>query len=505
TATVRAVAGYDFVYLFEEIQGIEPQEGIQFQMDWTGFQPTHRQAPNHPYHKENAERGYGRYNWETIDQGNVSTQHGVSAGIGTDGELPFRLGPYQPWGAYIMLTSANFWDARANNAIGIFIDRANLWQDHEYAIWASSNKLQLRYFYAKGTLTWKSPLCTGTRSTGVAVYDHRKDIESMETLDKLASAPLKYRDGLTYRAKLSPMSHTMFLQNRFGTVDLDMVKDWVLEYPASAKRPPVIFSDGAIKTPNELEQRVFSAELTRDLMTQGTRQNAGFAPVPSRSIYGWFIDGYNRLYPKLNERQRERITAMYLMMAYTHGEEEYMPLKTMLSGHPNFLSDVKSAPPLFAFLFPEHPMAQEWADQFEKYLQLNTRYHTRPEVKSWNSHGGRWTENLGTYVWAALRPAMHAEFALRQSVDEKNRLAIPEIAQIGDWLVNALSAPFNGEDPQPYLGPDGKLPRHYWGMVTKENGPRRMHPPQGAHSARRMPPKSMWLLGRSLLNYDPLT
>jgi hypothetical protein len=193
------------------------------------------------------------------------------------------------------------------------------------------------------------------------------------------------------------------------------------------------------------------------------------------------------------------------MMAYTHGEEDYMPLKTMLSGHPNFLSDVKSAPPLFSFLFPDHPMAQEWADQFEKFLQLNTRYHTRPEVKNWDASGGRWTENLGTYVWAFLRPAMHAEFALRQSVDDKNRLAIPEIAEIGDWLVNALSAPFNGEDPKTYFGPDGRLPRHFWGMVTAENGPRRLHPPQGAHSARRMAPKAMWLLGRSLINYAPLT
>ncbi len=504
-ATVRAIAGYDFVQLFEEMEGITPDEGIHVRMDWTGYQPTHRQAPNHPYHKENPAPGYGRYNWETIDQGNVSTQHGVSAGIGADGELPFRLGPYQPWGAYVILTSANFWDERSNHAVGIFIDRVGQWQDHDYAIWASSNTLQVRYFYNNGLLSWRSPLSTGTRSTGLAVYDHRKDIQSMEALDKLASAPMKYRDGLTYRAKLSPMSHTMFLQNRHGTIDLDMVKDWVLDYPANAKRPPVLFSDGDIKSAAQLEQRIFSAELTRDLPTQGTRQNAGFAPVPSRSVYGWFIDGYNRFFPQLNERQRERLTAMYLMMAYTHGEEEYMPLRTMISGHPNFLSDVKSAPPLFAFLFPDHPMAGEWADQFEKFLELNTRYHTRPEVKSWDSRGGRWTENLGTYVWAFLRPAMHAEFALRQSVDGKNRLAMPGIAHIGDWLVNALSAPFNGEDPAFYVGPDGKIPRHYWGMVTAETGPRRVHPPQGAHSSRRMPPKSMWLLGRSLLNYDPLT
>jgi hypothetical protein len=504
TAHIKAVTGYDWVNVREEMAGFTAAENAHVEMDWTGFHPTHREAPNHPYQQPNPAPGYARYNWEKIDEGNIATQHGVTTGIARDGEFPFRLGPYQPWGAYVMLTSANFWDERRNDAVGIFIDRIEDWQDHEYAIWASSNTLQVRYFYRDGLLSWRWPLVTGTRSTGIAVYNHAEDVQTMEKLDTLASKPFRYRDGQTYKANLSPISHTLFLQNRYGTIDLDLVKDWVLSYRDGDKHAPVIFQTGQISTPQELERRVFSSELIRDLANQGTRQNAGFAPVPSRNIYGWFIDGFDRLYGQMDERERQRLTAAYLLLSYTHGEEDYMPMKTMLAGHPNFLSDVKSAPALFTFLFPQHPMAQEWADEFEKFLELNTRYHTRPDVTAWDSHGGRWTENLGTYVWAFLRPALRANYVLSHYVDGKNRFAIPQVSELGDWLVNALSAPFNGEDLKSKMGPDGKLEMHDWGIVTPANGPRRLHPPQGAHSARRMPPRSMWLLGTLLRNYDPL-
>ncbi len=302
---------------------------------------------------------------------------------------------------------------------------------------------------------------------------------------------------------MSPTSHVLFLQNRYGTLALDRVKDWVLEYPDAKRRPPVIFKGGDIHSADELERRILSSFVS-SLPTHGTRQNAGFGPVPSRQVYGWWIDAYNRLYPRMNERQKRRLTAMYLLMAYVHADEDYMPMKTMLSGHPNFLSDVKSVPVLMAFLFPEHPMAAEWADEFEKFLELNTRYHTRPPVPAWQASGGRWTENLGTYVWAFLRPAVRAAFLLHAHGDGKNRLVTPQMAQIGDWIVQAQSAPFAGEDPEHYRGPDGKLPTHYWGMVTGENGPRRLHPPQGAHSARRMAPKTVWLLGDLLRQYRPL-
>ncbi len=376
-ATIRVVSGQEFFRFAEQMQGLDRGDGVYLETAWTDFHPTHRQAPNHPYQPTpNELPGFGRYNWERIDEAMVGTQHGVSTGLEADGELPFRLGVYQPWGAYVTLTSANFWDERTGDAVGVFIDKAAAWQDHEYAVWSSSVTLQVRYFYQRGLngeselLRWRWPLITGGRSTAIAVYDHHKDIESMNEVEAM-SKPRRSVDGPKYQTALAPRSHTMFLQNRYGALDLDMVKDWVLEYGDDRRRPPVIFKEGLIKSADELEQRVIGASLTASLPVHGTRQNAGFAPVPSRQVYDWFVDGYNRFYPQMTERQKRRLTALYLLLAYVHHEEEYMPIRRMLAGHPNFLSDVKSVPAFMAFLFPEHPMAREWADQFEKFIELH--------------------------------------------------------------------------------------------------------------------------------------
>ncbi len=505
TARVRVVAGYDFVALGEEMEGLAEEDGIRWELSWTGFHPTHRQAPNHPYLPRTPnvkKRIYDTFRWERIDERFVSTQHGVSSGFSKEGELPFRLGAYQPWGAYVILNSATFWDDRTNEALGIFIDEANRWQDNTYAIWSSANRLQVRYYYAEGVLSWRWPLTTGSRSTGIAVYDHAEDIKAVDQLAKLSKG-FRHTDGLTYSVPLFPITHTMFLQNRYGTMDLDVVKDWLLEYPDTKRRPLNIFREGEIKTAAELERRIMTSSLAIGMMTSGTRQNAGFNPVASRSMYHSYTDAFCRLYPQMTPAQRQRLTAWYLMFGYTTAAEDLMPMRTMLAGHPNFLSDVKSVPALVAFLFPEHPMVKEWADQFERFVDLNTRYHVRPPVAKWESKGGRWTENLGTYVWAFLRPAVRAEFALRKYFDGKNRIANPGIAQIADWTLNALSAPFNGEEINRYKV-NGILPQHFWGIVTPDQAPRRLHPPQGAHSARRMPPRVMWWLGQSLRNYRPL-
>ena len=81
----------------------------------------------------------------------------------------------------------------------------------------------------------------------------------------------------------------------------------------------------------------------------------------------------------MSERQRKRLTAMYLFIAYVLAGNDFMPVIPMLAGHPNYLADVKSAAPAMSFLFPDHPMAAIWADQWQKCVALNTRYNTRPQ------------------------------------------------------------------------------------------------------------------------------
>ena len=506
-ARVQCNADFDFIRFEENMEAMKPGVHGAFTATWSGFPVTHRQAPNHPFPLPSAIRTYNDYAWERIDQGFPFPPAALP-----DGQLPFNLGIYQTWTAFHSDTSANFWSEHTNDALGVFIDKVALWQDHEYANHVESETLQVRYYYQDGRFSWKWPITRGNRSMCIAFYDHEKDKQAMRELEQ-AAQPVK-KDGFTYHGGRAYTSHAMFLQNRYGTLDLNCIKDWVLEYPDSGRCSPAIFSTGIVQSADELEQRVMTLEYVGTLPLLGTRENGGmgpipgrsivnFSPVPSRQIQGWWIDAFNRFSASMTERQRKRLTAMFLFIAYVHAGDDFMPLIPMLSGHPNFLADVKANPAAMAFLFPDHPMAREWADLWQKCVELNTRYNMRPTVEAWDAAGGRWTENLGTYVWAFLRPSLRTDFLLR-NFDGGERFLSPQLAEMADWLVHSLSAPFDGESAQAYYELQVLDGGHQWGAVAPGKGPQRVHPPQGAHSERRIPPRSLWYFGTCLRHYAPL-
>ncbi|HZL28675.1 MAG TPA: hypothetical protein VFC39_19275 [Acidobacteriaceae bacterium] len=518
-ASVQCDGGFDFVRLRENMDGLRPGARGAFTCDWTELNPTYRQAPNHPFPVPDKVLDYDEYVWERIDAPwhNLDARCGSSRPIYPEvmpsGELPIVLGIYQPApGNFLIANWANFWNEHANDALGVFIDNATEWRDHEYAYELESPALQVRTFYGDGKFSWKWPFARGCRSMCLAFYDHVKDKETMREL--LQNSQPVEKNGVAYQVPLGYTSHTLFLQNRYGTIDLNRVKDWVLEYPESSRRQAVIFTGGSAKEPAQLEQSVMTLPYVCTLPVTGARQMDGagplpgrgivnFSPVPSRRIEGSWIDGFNRLNAAMNERQRARLTAMYLFLAYVQGGDEFMPVVPMLSGHPNYLADVKFAPPAMSFLFPEHPMSSTWADMWQKCMELNTRYNTRAAVETWDADGGRWTEDIGTYVFAFLRPALRTAFLLRK-LDGVQRFATPQLAEMADWLVNALSAPYEGESPEGYRNMLKVDNGRSWGVVGPGEGPRRVYPPIGAHSERRMPPRSLWYLGTCLRQYAPM-
>lgn len=436
----------------------------------------------------------------------MDNQFGVVPGVDATGKMPVNLKTYEPWIDHASASFANFWGDSSPDAAAIFIDHMEQWQDHEYAIWRSSPRIAVDFVYANSTLHFIWKIVQGTRSTCIAFYDHAKDVETMSRLERgfKGSDP---SDG-QFRTSIFPCSYALELQNWCGTFNLDKAKGWQLTYPEHAALPKQIFEEVAYKNADDYYREVSGSEFQTQLALTGTRQLNGRAngafggPVGSREILESWIPGYQMFRSRLSQSQRRRIEAILLLVAYVHSGEDYMPLQRMLSGHPNFLSDVKSTPPGMSFLFPDHPDADAWADEWEAFLRLNTRYHTRPAVEAWDTRGGRWTENLGTYVWAFLRPASRAAFVLK-SRDGLQRLCTPQLVSMADWLVNALSAPFAGESPA-MMKRIAANRQHYWSMVSPSDGPRRVYPPVGAHAERRTTPRAMWYLGTALRNYSPL-
>jgi hypothetical protein len=503
SATVKCIQDYDFIELNEEATGIKKDDNVAWKMNWPDFHPTHRQAPNHPYGVATDKPGFARYNWETMDQKTLNYHLGVMPPEKEATKIPFEVGLYEPWPADRVVTSALFWDEKIDQSMGVFITDAAKWNDEDYGIWRSSKILTLTFYYGNNLLSWVYPVSAGTRATAISCYAHQKDIDFMNNLETLTK-PINDPFGFHVRTKISPLSYNHFLQNRYGTIHLDMVKDWVLTYPDSLPLQPVVFKTSKQKNAQGLAMAFLSDGYNSELTISGTRQNSGYGPTSSRQFTDSWLNSFNRLYPEMNKEQKARTAAMYLFQAYIAAGEEYMPMKYMLSGHPNFLADVKTIPALAGYQFPKHPEAVNWADQFEKYIDLNTHNHTRPSVKTWDAQGGRWTENLGTYVWAFLRPTLRTGYVLQQSENGRNRIAGADIASVGSWILNALSAPYDGESTDYYRDSTGKLEAHFWGIADKKDGPRRVHPPQGAHAERRKPPRSFWLLGTMLNNYDPL-
>ncbi len=498
-ATVECIAGMDFVRLVEDMEGLPHGMTGDFDFAWTGCNFAYRKSPNHPYNfPKKIAASYADYPWEPIAPAYMDTQFGVSSGIDPTGKLPFELRVYEPQYDVAAASFANFWGDGPSSA-AIFIDRSDLLEDHQYALWRSSSVLEVQFIYRKPTLHFVWKLARGSRSTCLSYYDHARDIEVMHKVEQAATVTPD--PTTTALIPLFGSSHALESQNWYGTLSLDKVKDWQLTYSDADPKP--LFQRSRFANAAAYYRFVAGAPFVSDLALTGVRHSDNFGPVSGRQILESWVPGYQIFQSQLTPAQRRNIEGILLLMAYVHAGEDFMPLERMLAGHPNFLSDVKSTPPGMAFLFPKHPQADTWADEWEAYLRMNTRYHTRPTVETWSAQGGRWTENLGTYVWAFLRPALRANYLLQQR-DGYQRFCTPHVVMLGDWLVNALSAPFAGETPA-VMKETEKQPTHYWGIVSPADGPRRVHPPMGAHSERRKPPRKMWYMATTLRNYSPLT
>lgn len=484
TATVRVLEGCDFVELSEEIAAPDGWSAT-WDLTWQGCSPTHRFSSAWPYSqdaRDHADPGSPeRHRWLGIDEPLVVGDSGEDPSFSGPGgserpatRMAFTVGPYAPSYAWAIRPHATFWDAASGDAMGVFVRDHARWEDHAYASWASADTLQIRFRH-DGELHWTWPLRTGTRRTGIAFYDHARDLEVLRGQD-LAARRVDPAHPAAHQT-----THVRHLHHWQGVLSLDRVKDWTLTY--TGKRPEPLCTEGELTTPEEFADALLAGRDGPRLIAHGVNELGGYLNIGQRPLYDRLLDGYDRFADRLDSAQRTRVDALLLLTGYVSAGEEIGPLRRMMGGHPNFLADGKAALACLAWLFPEHEAAPGWLDQFEKFAELSGVFHTRPALPSRDSRPGRWTESLATYVWAFLRPLAQGN-ALGQRADGRNRVATPEFAALGDWLVGSLTAPVD---------------------VTGAGDLRRLHPAQGAHAFwPRRPPIEMRLLGEALRRYRPL-
>lgn len=479
SATVKAVADCDYIEFAEEMTDIEKSDGIFIDNAWTNFKPTHRMVVGSPF------GGTRRIDDPMIQPFRGEDPHftGPSRIEDPAVEMLPSLTPYWPngWGGN---RSAAFWDEHTGEALGLFITDASKWQDHEYAIWTSADTLRVKYRFENGTLFWKWPLATGTRSTGLTAYRHGETATLPPLADQKAGS--SWKDDAESAGLVREMP--LRLQIQHGDISLDRVKDWVLEYPENAAMPPA----GAMEPGRQKSVESYMKALPQSALTAVA--HGMVHPVGMRDMGYWVVPDFLRFRESMTPAQRSQATAALLFAAYVAAEDDYSPMRPMLGGHPNFMADLKYPVASAAFLFPSHPMAAEWRGQYRKFLELCGRFFVRPGVPAWEALGGRFTESIATYQWAFLGPTTEAN-RLGMLTCGRNAFATPQLADMGDYLVGILTSPQAKDRHAPPVGV-----AHTW-----ENGFRRLHPPQGAHSSKRGAPGSMYELGTQLMRYRPLT
>lgn len=460
TIIIRLNAAMEFAELEETMSGFTSADSLQWRLVWNGVQPSVRYASTRTGINGKGEpmEGYAdpllgnKHPYQVNDQRNDK-----------DGKLPFRLALYDNWMSWWRLPTAAFWkEEQQAVTIGLFIKDAEKWNDQQYPLWGSKEALSIAYHWNNKILDYSFPLVNGTRSVALAAYAHSKDIDGMNRTKK----PLAYIDHL---------------RRYYGWIPLDKTKNWILDYAGDDVAYPKYFN--ATHANNKLDINWLQQSL-KNMVTSvanGAERNAGPTPVGARVFYESIAPSFDINQPGMSTDQYKKLRAWFLFMNYVFMDESLMPMRTMLSGHPNFLMDIKSVAGLSAFLFPGHPQANQMAQHFEKAIQLNYHYHIRPPVKSWQTRGGRWTENLATYTWAALRPTLRTNFLLHHFYDGRNRILQPGISELGHWLLNALTPPL-------------------------QTSGRRGFPPQGAHAQdfKEGPPDLLRMLGQELVYYDPL-
>ena len=459
----------DFLEIEEDMSGFAALDSLSWNIVWNEFSPQYRYCPNRPSHPmEKGGKGYTNFRWESIggSDGDPSALKHPELPYDQrnlpDGQLPFTIAPYHNWNSWWRMHTAAFWDEKAGQTVGVFIRDFEKWVDPDYPLWGSKDNLSVHFYY-NGELTWSLPLIDGKRSLALAIYPHSKDIDIVNNHNL-------------------PYVHVDYLRRWYGWISLNKTKDWILDYGTEKSVHPAFFNLNVQDTgsgKNTILPTLIRAASQMRIASE--RTDAGqMTPVHNRRFYDHFTPVFENEEGKLSLEDYKKARALYLFLTYIFMDEDLMPMRNLLSGHPNFLADVKGIPGMAAFLFPDHPHAKEMADHFEKFIALNYRYHTRPSEPAWEARGGRWTENLGCYTWAALIPTLKTSFLLHHFYDGKNRILQPNISIYADWLLNSVTSP-----------------------LDSENG-KRVNPPQGAHSNGVPPPYYMHVLGHELQYFDPV-
>lgn len=402
--TLKLKRDLDYLEIYEEMKGFKENEA-KLVISWQNFEPLQR---------------YTTYRGkEKIDDYTDE-----------NGKMPFVINPFMP------CNSA--WDrpmlayiAKGGEWSGVLLHDYKNFDDGEYAIWGSHDTLALIPYENK----IEAQIKQGKRAF-MHVLNNSRAVEELET----------------------------HYARYYSAACLDKVKDYVLDWEDDKNDYPKYFAVKKDMHWSDFYGDYVGVPTTEDMMNILDRDATIFtkpefvAPVSCRAYRSNWAQVFDLTASELTDEEFKRVRAAMAFACYTYADEKHYPIENMLAGHPNFLTDVLGTVAVFASLLgKKHPMHDKWLAYYEKGIARNFKYHIRPEVKKWQTEGGRWTENIGVYMFAMLNPVIDDCHIIYTLNDGEIPMLYPHIKPFLKFLVN-ITCPEN------------------------EYG-RRLYPPMGAHAA----------------------
>lgn len=333
--------------------------------------------------------------------------------------LPIRITSFDTW---INWRQTRYIDFYGKKNAGIFVLDSLDWDDNQYRIWSADMDFGI-YFKYDGELEGYFPMKNGKRSVGVSIFEGMKS-ESLYTHE---------------------------LWKYYNLLNLNKVKDWILDWNTENAERVRFFNN---KHRNEVKPYIkfferdeqITAEKFLDVLEnkcESLSQIALSGPVALREVAD-LAAAYDLIRDEMSEEQHKKCMAAFAFMAYVCMDENFMPSRNMLGGHPNFIMDVKAVTGYAAALFPEHPMRKVWTEHFNRIVDLNMTYHIRPDIEKWNAKGGRATENPTCYNNAFLMTMMRV-FMLFGKCGYSITIDNIKAEKWLNWQTNILSAPVGGK------------------------------------------------------------
>lgn len=511
-ANVKLIKDYPFVVLDETMTALSKSDAVAMEMEWNGFNPVKRFGTQWDRTLES-----GHDMWLGIDQP-VHTSYSKEdprwTGFGwTENpaeKMIFRISPFGGNSVREQVPVMSFWETGdAARELGVFVYDFNRWNDLQYGIWQPTPDLSVYFRYRDHKLFFTYPLISGTRSTALSLFSVKEGEKNVAEFNNQLSALLEY-DIYTQNGSLHHKNdprdlyyrYSQILMMRYALLSLDRIKDWQLMYPADARRPENPFGERPSSSAENFYKKMLTSAMA--YYPLGLNCYPGVHSIEHRVLYTEFVEDYLRYYKSLSEYQRQTVEALFMLGGYVNMLEAMNSIRHSLAGTANMAADGWCVSLQASFLFPEHPMAKEWADFYEKELELNGLFYTRPDVAKYGSLGGRWVESLGIYNWAFLRPTSHSNIA-GEMYDGKNRFPTPYMAARGRWMADMLTAPVYthwNKKNTPDFYPKGWTP----GDSLTRSDFARCYPPHGAHGKGFLVPTytPYFQLAEWMRNYDPL-